>query len=417
MIEKVEIFDISYDGAGVGKTKGKICFVPKTLPGEIVQVDIIFETEKFCVGNCQKILKENQNRIKAFCPYFDICGGCDFQHCTYEQEQKIKQKILAKELEKVGFFDKIDFVPCSGRFSYRNKIKFEVKEGKLGYFKPKSHEFFEVKTCPICDKEILGAIPLVEQFLKENKLGSLKNVYLKNVDEKILICFLFDKNAKFDVKKFQKTAVFDHFLTFFAFGEVLESDKTKLICVSSPFEKNMKISLGKNNLNNYDIRAFSQVNDEIAEKLYSAILEKVGGKRVINAYSGQGLLTSKIAEKAKFVYGIELQKSAHEKANQICSKQKNVRNICGKVENELQKIEKDIDLIVLDPARAGCQKTVLKEIVERKIAEIVYVSCNFATLVRDLKILKDFYIIEEIKIFDMFPCTANLETFVVMKKI
>lgn len=403
MSEKIEIFDVSYDGAGVGKIGDKICFVPKTLPGEIVQVKKVAEKGNFCVGECEKVLKESGHRIEPMCPYFSICGGCDFQHCTYQQEQILKKRILAIELSKVGFLGEIDFVP-SKRFFYRNKVKFEVKNGKLGYFKPKTHDFFEVKTCPICDKRILNALPFVEEFLAQNKFENLKNVYLRNVAEEIFVCFLFDKNAKIDEKKIAKTAIFEHFIIFFAYGEILESDKTKLICIS----KNIAIQ-------SFDMRAFSQVNDDIAHKLYEEVLHNVAKKSVINAYSGQGILTKQISGRANFVYGIELQKSAHEKAEKICGSCKNVKNICGRVETELQKIVQRVDLIVLDPARAGCQKIVLKEIVARKISEIAYVSCNFATLVRDLKVLHKFYEIQKVKIFDMFPCTANMENFVLLK--
>ncbi len=420
MSEKIEIFDISYDGAGVGKVGEKICFVPKTLPGEVVQAKIVSDGKTFCVGECDKILKASPARIEAKCPYFSICGGCDFQHCTYEQEQIYKKQILEKELKKVGFCGEIDFVAAEQRFFYRNKIKFEVEKGKLGYFKHKSHDFFEVKTCPICDEKLLSALPFVEEFLAENKFKSLINVYLRNVGGEIFVCFLFDKNTKIDMKKIKKTTIFERFLTFFAFGEILESDKTKVVTVSSHVAENdvtcPETPQSPEEIRQIDIRAFSQVNDEIAQKLYAEVLRNVAGKNVVNAYSGQGLLTRQIAERARFVFGIELQKSAHEKAEETCAKCLNVKNICGRVENELQKIAEKIDLIVLDPARAGCQKTVLKETIARKTPEIAYISCNFATLVRDLKVLSDFYEIEKVKIFDMFPCTANMETYVVLKR-
>ena len=406
MDERVEIFDISYDGTGVGKVGDKICFVPKTLPGEVVETKITGDSGKFCVGECKKVQTKSGARIEARCPHFDVCGGCDFQHCTYGQEQIFKRQILARELSKVGYAGEIDFVPCEQRFSYRNKVKFEVQDGKLGYFRPKTHDFFEVKTCPICDERILKALPLVEEFLRENNFMGLKNVCLKVFAGETAVCFLFDKNAKIKEKNLKKTAIFGRFLLFFAFGDILENDKTKVICISKTRE-----------ISSFDIRAFSQVNDEIAGKLYAEIAQIVGGKRVVNAYSGQGLLTKQIAASAKFVYGIELQRMAHEKAEQVCADCKNVKNICGRVEIELQKISDDIDLIVLDPARAGCQKAVLEEIVARKTPEIAYVSCNFATLVRDLKLLKGFYKIEKVKIFDMFPCTANMETFVFLKRI
>ena len=228
MEDKVEIFDISYDGAGVGKVGDKICFVPKTLPGEVVQAAVLNDSAKFCMCECQRILKESPARIKVTCPYFDLCGGCDFQHCAYEQEQKFKKQILAKELEKVGFLREIDFVPCEQRFYYRNKVKFEVKNAKIGYFKPKTHDFFEVKTCPICDERILQALPYVEEFLEANKLKCLKNVYIRVLSGEVAICFLFEKNAKIDIKTIQKTPIFDRFSHLARFWKVIKQN----LCVS-----------------------------------------------------------------------------------------------------------------------------------------------------------------------------------------
>ena len=169
-----------------------------------------------------------------------------------------------------------------------------------------------------------------------------------------------------------------------------------------------------------DISAFEQVNDYISKIMYEKILMYVENKRVINAYSGQGLLTLLISQKANFVYGIEIQQSAHQKAEELSAKQPlyKIKNICDSVEHCIDNIliRDKIDLIILDPAREGCQKTVLDKINENNIPQIIYISCNFATLVRDLKILKNFYNIKTVTIFDMFSCTANLETMVILQR-
>ena len=141
---------------------------------------------------------------------------------------------------------------------------------------------------------------------------------------------------------------------------------------------------------------------------------------MINAYAGQGALSVMMAKIAKFVYGIEVQQSAHRQAEKLkdCIEEYKIENICGKVEDKISSIlQRDfIDLIVLDPSRSGCERSVLKEILKNNIETIVYVSCNFSTLVRDLTELKKNYNIDCVKIFDMFSCTANLETVVVLSK-
>ncbi len=401
-IYDVTIDDISYDGAGVGKVDGKVIFVPKTLPGEHVRVRVTRDGAKFAVGECVQVLEAAPARVKPVCPFFDICGGCDFQHCDYEIEQRLKKKILARELKKAGYAGQINFVPSPRRFHYRNKIKFEINDGKIGYFMPKTHTFFDIDTCPISDERIVNALDKVKNFLCENKLEGLKNVYFR-VEKEVQICFLFDKNCKNCAKNVQKTPFFELFDVYFAFGDVLESDKTKLVHLSR-------------SQSGSDPRAFRQVNDEVAAKLYAHVLDSVDGKRVVNAYSGQGALTLQIAQRAKFVYGIEMQKSAHNAAERLCSCVENVKNVCGKVEDKIGEVAAEVDLIVLDPARSGCEKSVLEEISKHKIHEIVYISCNFASLVRDLQALSD-YEISEVTIFDMFPCTANMEVFAKLTKI
>ncbi len=397
-MKTLEIFDVSYEGAGVGKLDGQVVFVPKTLPGEEVEVEIVKNTNKFLLARAKNILKPAEGRITPACPYFDVCGGCDFQHCTEACERELKILILKNELKKVGFFGEVEFEKAASRLGYRNKIKFEVLGGKLGYFKSKSHDFFEVEFCPIASKKINDALPKIREFLKENRFENLKNVYIKENGKSVGVCFLFPKNAKNSTKNAKKLEILTNFDVFFGFGDILESDNTQIFCLSGD--------------PNFDMRAFGQVNNFVAEKLYKTLCDLAAGQVVVNAYSGQGALTKLLAQKCKFVYGIEVQKSAHAKAEEI--KSENMKNICGKVEEKLGQVDKNASLIILDPARAGCEKSVLQEIINRKIDTVCYVSCNFSTLIRDIEILQENYTILSVKIFDMFPMTAGLETLVVM---
>lgn len=413
----VDIFDISYEGAGVGKSNGQVVFVPKTLIGEKVEVEILKTNKKFLIGKVSKLLQTSGLRIKPLCPYFDVCGGCDFQHCDYETEIELKKKILQKEFEKLGCRVDVDIVSAPNRFSYRNKIKFEVRDDKVGYFKAKSHEFFEVSKCSIALEKINGVLPIIKEFLKENNLKNVNSVYVKCLDESLGICFLFPKNIEKNIKNIKKIEKFDGFSVFFAYGNVLEDEKTKIYCVygSEKLEKSFDGKTIK-----FDISAFNQINDDVAKLLYDFVLEHIENERVINAYSGQGVLTYLLSKKAKFVYGIEYQRSAHECAENLIKDETEykIENVCGKVEDCLKPIlQRDkINSIVLDPARDGCKESVLDEILNSRIGKIVYVSCNFSTLVRDLKILQEKYKILCCKIFDMFPCTANMETVVIIER-
>ena len=414
----VDIFDISYEGSGVGKLDGKVIFVPKTLVGERVSVDIVKDSASFSVGKIDEILKASDERLEPICPYFNVCGGCAFQHCSAETEKKIKQQILAKELSKVGYFGSIDFVESDKRFGYRNKLKLEVCDGKMGYFRGKSRDFFEVKTCPIAEKEIENCFERVQEFLDENDFKMLKNVYFKHVGDQLAVCFLFEREAKNAQKTAKNLEILANFSVFFAYGDILESDETKIFSVLG--ESKFKKKVGDFDME-IDVSAFNQVNDFVAEKLYDFVVEQTAEKRVINAYSGQGLLTFLIAQKAKFVYGIEWQHSAHNEAEKLAQKldEYKIENVCGKVEDEIDQIlaKDEIDVLVLDPAREGCKKSVMEAILSSKIDKIVYISCNFASLVRDLKEIKDSYEIEKVAIFNMFPCCNSMESVAILRRV
>lgn len=418
--EKTEIFDISYEGAGVGKIGGKIVFVPKSLIGEEVVVDIMNENSTFLRGNIETVLKPSKFRVMPPCPYFTQCGGCDFQHCDYQLEKEIKLNIIKKELNKINYQGEILFCEADKRQGYRNKIKLEVRNKAIGYYKAKSHTFFEIDDCIIAMEGIRKTFPLLKEFLHENGDMKVKNIYINQLGEEIAIVFLFDKkdekNVQKNIKNIKKLDLFDDFIVYFAFGDVLESDETKLLCLSKNDNFFMMIDGQKIE---YDVSAFRQVNDDMAKKLYDYILEQVQGKRVINAYSGQGLLTLLLSKKSKFVYGIEYQKTAHLKAEELKEliDEYKMENLCGKVEDKISGIllRDNINTIILDPAREGCDKVVLNEIAKNKIGQVIYVSCNFSTLVRDLRILSNDYDVISVKIFDMFPCTANLETVVILK--
>lgn len=415
----VDIYDVSYEGSGVGKLDGQVVFVPKTLKDEKVEVSIVKNNKSFLLAKLCKVLSPSKERIEPMCPYFEKCGGCDFQHCNYQHEQDLKTEILRKEMAKVGYSGEISYQPSESRFSYRNKIKLEFFNGKLGYFKSKSHSFFEVEYCPIATELINKTIPVVKRFIASNDCFGLKSVYFKQLQKKLSICFLFDKkmikNAQKMTKNLKNVEIFGDFSIYYAFGEILESDLTKIFCVK---QGNDLKQIYDEIVFEFDVSSFNQVNDEIAEKLYDYVACNVDGKRVVNAYSGQGLLTYILSRNAKFVYGIEYQKSAHMSAEKMKEQlqEYKIENVCGRVEDEIPKIFRrdKIDCVVLDPSREGCERSVLSEINQSVVEKIVYVSCNFSTLVRDLKILKDFYDIVSVKIFDMFPCTANMETVVIL---
>ena len=416
----LDIVDISYEGAGVGKDSGKVVFVPKTLIGEKIEAEIVKEGKAFSTAKLVNILKPSNKRVEPKCPHFDVCGGCAFQHCDYDQEIYIKKNIVGREFAKIGYDGEIGFVKSDKRYGYRNKIKLEVDGGNLGYFKEKSHIFFKIKRCPIAQENIEKNIEKIQKFIYENNFSDLKNIYFKEINKKLAICFLFDKHARktnSEIKKIKNFDIFKGFLIYFAYGNILELNDTQIEKVYG--DQDLSVHIDDFDFE-IDVSAFNQVNDGVAQKLYDYVCDKCCGERIVNAYSGQGLLTYMLAKKSKFIYGIEYQLAAHNVAEKLCDhlSEYKVLNVCGKVEDELGEIllKDRIDAIVLDPSREGCREGALQSILESKIEKIIYVSCNFSTQVRDLRVLQEKYSVQEVTIFDMFPCCSKMETVAILRR-
>ena len=401
----MKIVDVSHSGSGVARENGKVVFVRGTDIGEDVGVRIVKSTAKFDVGKVTKINVRSPYRTTPPCPYFGECGGCDFQHLEYHRELALKEIMLRNELKKVGYFGGISVEVSKQIYHYRNKLKLTYRGGKLGYLGD-DDMFVKINSCMLADNEILRALEGVKTYLQKYSFKYLKNITFRRFQGGVMLIFLFTEREKFSLDN-----CLEKYPVFLAVGEVLESDKTKIFQSYNVGDMKYEI-LGE--VFSVDAKSFLQVNYEVAENLYSHVLKNVAGEVVVNAYSGQGVLSKLLAKKAKKVIGIEMQNSAHKIAEAI--KSENMENIHAKVEDVIAKFSKVANVIVLDPARNGCHTRVLEEIIRSKIAKVVYISCNFSTLVRDLKSLTKFYKIVNIKIFDMFPRTANLETCVILEK-
>ncbi len=387
----LEIVDYGYDGEGVAKKDGKVFFVPKAIVGEKVKARIIRENAKFCHCKTLEIVEKSRERKSPPCPYFDKCGGCNFQHISYENELEIKKNRLLKEFAKVCEIDKIEIVSGSNIYGYRNKIKFKVSDKKLGFYEEKTNNFLEIGNCLLACDEMNRMIEKVNSFLSKSKY-EFQEVVLHNVCGKILVDFL--TKEKFCDKDFNDN--FEHVFVNHNGKDVMGEE----FGLRYHFVGDM----------------FRQVNEDVACKLYEEVEKIAQGKNIVNAFSGAGILSGILAKNANKVFGIELNKSACQSAEKLKNENgiSNLINICGYVEREIDKIEEKIDCIVLDPPRAGCDKRVLDHILTKKIPQIIYVSCNPATVVRDIAFLKEKFEIKTIKAFDMFPRTANIETMVVL---
>lgn len=411
MSYKVKIKDISYKGAGVAQLNGKVVFVPYTALDEEVSINIVEENSKYAKGVITNIEKMNSRRIIPKCPYFLQCGGCDFQHITYEEELKYKINFLSSEFLKCGYSQAIEVIPSNQRFNYRNKIKLFIFNKELGFFSEHSKNFIKIERCELACDEINEAIIDVANFIKTYDFWA-ENVIIRKIRNIIKIIFFYKKSLKINENLIKNYFFNKKYEIFLAFGKSFEDGDTifrRIICGNNSSQNNSNI-----------LNSFLQVNDFIANRLYAKLSDCISGKHVINGYSGAGELSLLLARKAKVVYGIECNKNAHQQAEKL-KKEKNIENLnnfLGRCEDIIPKIIKNrkIDSIVLDPARSGAKREVLDAIISAKIKECFYISCNPSTLVRDLKILtKNDFIIQNVFLFDMFPCTKSVETLVILK--
>lgn len=407
---EIDIQDYGYDCEGVARREdGKVCFVPYTLKGERVLAQVVEEEKSFVRCRCQEIKKKSEKRVLPLCQYYGVCGGCNLQHTSYEQELAIKKEVLSKQLSKAKYNGQINVVKSEKEYFYRNKIKLFRAEKGLGLKKPASNEVVEIEKCVIVDEYLNKALKAVQTFIKaQGILEQTRQVVLKNQGDDVLVWFNFEKEVKVDFQGLQIMLGYGSGI----FMSVGDSSPRKVLGAEN-------LTFKENDIDGtIKVNSFRQVNSEVAQKLYECVLKHIKIGDVVNAYSGAGLLTAMIAKKNR-CYGIEIGEAEHSDAEKL--KRENslgkMFNFLGDVRRVLPKVlGASVKTVVLDPPRKGCDKRVCQILNDSKVERIIYISCDSATLTRDIQRLRS-YKISSATLFDMFPKTANMETVVVLDKI
>lgn len=435
----VDIVDSGIDGEGIAKIDGQIVFVPFAIVGEKVEILIISVKSKYAIGKVIDIIVPSEIRCEPKCPYFKKCGGCDMQHIVYNEQLKIKKNSLITTLRRVGNIenDVMDIVPCDNEYYYRNKIALPIVEqnGKtiIGMYRPNSHSVVEIEDCFIQMPFVKDLLDITKQFIVENKLngydeqkrtGDIRHLVARYNENKLLVTLVVTRRDIPNLEIYYnmlKTKFDDAGLSININNKntnVILSNETIHLYGASELEI-------KENGIHYSVPndSFLQVNNDIRNKIYNYVLNNISSSDIIvDLYSGAGVLTSMLSKKAKHVYGIEIVESAVNSANNLMKANgiNNVTNICGDANIELEKITKQLNgnyTIVVDPPRKGLGEDVVNQLCNLTPQKIVYISCNPATLSRDLKGLSNKYEILSITPFDMFPQTKHLETVVVLNKV
>lgn len=394
----VKIEKLDHFGRGITEIDNKICFVENALPNEIVKINIIKETKKYYVAEVVDFIEKSPNRIIEKCPYYSICGGCDLEHLSFKKENEFKRRKVQELLVKFAKINptKVKETVFSDEYYYRNKVTFHSKDKQLGYYQKGSNNLIKIDKCYLLN-------PRINSILKD--LNSTENniteviIRTSNNQEEIMLKISGEVSNINDLKEKVDVLVYnDEYLT----------EKKRII--TSIGNKKYYLS----------IDSFFQVNEKLTEKLYGKVkteVEKVKPKRLLDLYSGTGSFGIYVSEFVDdFVTGVDYSKSNIEDAN-LNKKLNNITNIEfieNKVENVIEDF-KDIDMIIVDPPRSGLDQKTIENIKRLSPSNIVYVSCDPATLARDINLLKEYEVVE-VTPFNMFPRTYHVETVCILER-
>lgn len=431
----VVIIDYDHLGLGVAKVNNFPIFVPYALVGEKVRVKITRVTKNIAESVLLEVLEESPKRNKEICPHFLECGGCSLMHMNYEEQLAFKKKSVENTLYRIGGIKtKVnDVVANPSPLHYRNKIIVPLglsKEGHVisGFYKEKTHEIVESNECLIEHKDSQKIISMIKDMIEENGLsiyneetnsGLFRNIMLRvNKFGEYMVVFIVKKNQPILINMSMKlVSAFPNIKSIYA---CVNKEKTNVI-LKGEFIHLMLDKYLIEDINGLKFvvhpNAFMQVNHDQAEALYNKALSYIPSdksKTIIDAYCGMGSISLNLALKANDVYGIEIVKEAVDNANfnKDLNNLHNVHFICGKCEDEINKLVKlkNIDYIVFDPPRKGCDQKFLDTVIDMNIKNIIYISCLPQTLARDLKYLNEHgYDIKEVTPFDLFSQSGHIE--------
>jgi 23S rRNA (uracil1939-C5)-methyltransferase len=348
-IIELEIQDVAFGGAGVGRHVGKVYFVPFTAPGERVRVRVRKAKKKFAEAELLEVLNPSPERIAAPCPYFGRCGGCAYQHLPYERQLALKQAQVEQTLRRVGRLDSVPMdpiIPSALTYGFRNRIRVHVQDGQAGFFAQGSHALVPIERCIISKDEVNDAL-----------------------------------------HRLRRTPVSDGDYTLSGPGR-------------GPF--------------------FEQTNDDVAAKLLKLVESwmQPDSTLLVDAYCGAGFFAHHLATRFQQVIGIEENEHAIAHAKRRAGS--NERYVAGDVAMLLGDVLFGHDpaktTVIVDPPAAGLAPRVVEMLAARPPAELVYVSCDPATLARDLGVLSKRLKIEAVRPLDMFPQTAEVEVAVRLKR-
>lgn len=431
--------DLSHEGLGIIKENAIPYFVPNVLPDERCKIIIQKEYKSYGYGACIERYNNSVNRMVPDCKYYGVCGGCDLRHLTYEYESSFKLKMVNETYRRIGHLDFIfkNIINAKDIIKYRNKVQipFANDHGKVicGFYKKKSHNIVEIRECNLQTDLTTNIAIYVKNIMNDYKMRA----YDENTKKGSLRHLLMRKNSNGD------------YMVVFIVNEYNLSD-FKMLCdkVITRFNdvKSVVLNINRNNNNiilgdksivlygddylEEDIlglkfkmshKAFFQINHDQTELLYTKALELANIHNddvVLDCYCGVGTISLLASKYAKKVYGIEIVEEAIKdaKMNALKNNINNCTFIVGPSEEEINNINDNIDVLIVDPPRKGLDSSLVSVLLNSTIKRIVYISCDVATMARDVSLLTQSYNIVDGSVVDLFPRTANVECVICLEK-
>lgn len=436
----VTIEDMGHDGEGIGKADGYTLFVKDAVIGDVIEAKIMKAKKNYGYARLMRILKPSSHRVEPACPLARPCGGCQLQMMDYQEQLRFKQKKIEDNLRRIGGFEQLPMEPIVGMeepFRYRNKAQFPVgtdKDGNLvtGFYAGRTHDIINNRNCLLGVEENQQVLDAVLGWMEEFKIpaydetngtGLVRHILIRYGfrTKELMVCLVI--NGEQVPKKDALTERLGKIPGMTSITASINRERTNVIM------GNRILTLwGTPYITDYigEVKyqisplSFYQVNPVQTEKLYGLALEYAGleGQETVwDLYCGIGTISLFLAQKAKKVYGVEIVPAAIEDArrNAALNGIENAEFFVGKAEEVLPKMyargEARADVVVVDPPRKGCDAALLETVVKMRPERIVYVSCDSATLARDLRwICGEGYEVRKVRGVDMFPMTRHVET-------
>lgn len=452
----IEIIDIAEEGKGVGKTDDLVLFVEKAIPGDVVDVELLRKKKSFGEGRIQTLKKASEHRVEPFCEHFGVCGGCKWQHMTYDAQLLFKQQSVENALTRIGKVDTSSMEPilASGQTEYyRNKLEYTFSNKKwltsvddnvdgmnmdaLGFHVPgRFDKILNVNHCYLQEDPSNVLRNRVREFAIANDIsfydlrghsGVLRNLIIRissTGELMVIVVFAYPKEGQVELLM---SFIQEKFPSITSLLYIINQKKNDTI-----FDQEIEIYNGRDFI--YEEmeglkfkvgpKSFYQTNSAQAYELYKITRDFAGlsgHELVYDLYTGAGTIANFVAKYAKEVIGVEYVPSAIEdaKINSEINGVKNTKFYAGDMKDVLTAHfiaqHGKPDVVITDPPRAGMHTDVVARLLEMEAPKIVYVSCNAATQARDLTLLAEKYDVVRIKPVDMFPHTQHVENVVLLK--